>query len=84
MYNDTMHISPVPIQDEPDNTCPTAFWGPSGDELDVLPGHFDLPDLQVGDPILFKNMGNRTMSAGIKYQLFEAPDVWNSDEFHFW
>uniref|UniRef100_A0A670XQH6 Antizyme inhibitor 2 n=1 Tax=Pseudonaja textilis TaxID=8673 RepID=A0A670XQH6_PSETE len=60
------------------NTCPrpppdhplhnSSFWGPTGDGLDRIADGLELPELQVGDWLIFENMGAHTVLAPSSFQ----------------
>ncbi|KAF7236271.1 Antizyme inhibitor 2 [Varanus komodoensis] len=41
----------------------SSFWGPTGDGLDRVAEGLELPELHVGDWLLFENMGAHTVPA---------------------
>nr|XP_060640081.1 antizyme inhibitor 2 [Anolis sagrei ordinatus] len=52
-----LHQKPSPDQ----HLHSSSFWGPTGEALDRLVEGVDLPELQVGDWLVFENMGAYTM-----------------------
>ncbi|KAM9356246.1 ornithine decarboxylase isoform 2-T2 [Pholidichthys leucotaenia] len=74
---DHAHCLPVlhkkPKPDEP--TYPCSIWGPTCDGLDRIVEQCLLPDLQVGDWLVFENMGAYTVAASSTFNGFERPDI---------
>ncbi|XP_061453136.1 antizyme inhibitor 2 [Rhineura floridana] len=61
------NICPIPIlHKKPSPDLPlhsSSFWGPTGDGLDRIADGMELPELHVGDWLIFENMGAHTMPA---------------------
>ncbi|XP_038057602.1 ornithine decarboxylase-like [Patiria miniata] len=51
----------------------TSIWGPSCDGLDRIVEHCLMPELQVGEWMLFEDMGAYTMCAGSEFNGFKRP-----------
>ncbi|XP_013929719.1 PREDICTED: antizyme inhibitor 2-like [Thamnophis sirtalis] len=66
------NICPVPIlPKKPPPDLPlhnSSFWGPTGDELDRIADGLELPELQVGDWLIFENMGAHSVLASSSFQ----------------
>lgn len=54
---------------------PCSIWGPTCDGLDRIVEQCDLPDLQVGDWLVFENMGAYTVAAASTFNGFQRPDI---------
>lgn len=54
---------------------PCSIWGPTCDGLDRIVEQCDLPDLQVGDWLVFENMGAYTVAASSTFNGFQRPDI---------
>ncbi|KAM3843166.1 ornithine decarboxylase 1-like [Diretmus argenteus] len=54
---------------------PCSIWGPTCDGLDRIEEQCSLPDLQVGDWLLFENMGAYTVAAASTFKGFQRPDI---------
>ncbi|CAI9603775.1 unnamed protein product, partial [Staurois parvus] len=54
----------------------SSIWGPTCDGLDRIVEQCDLPELQVGDWILFENMGAYTVSASSTFNGFQRPTLY--------
>lgn len=67
----TLHRKPKP--DERMYRC--SIWGPTCDGLDRIVEQCLMPDLQVGDWMLFENMGAYTVAASSTFNGFQKPDI---------
>lgn len=67
----SLHKKPKP--DEPMYPC--SIWGPTCDGLDRIVEQCNLPDLQVGDWLVFDNMGAYTVAAASTFNGFQRPDL---------
>lgn len=67
----------IPLQKpKPDERLyPCNIWGPTCDGLDRIVEQSTLPDLQVGDWLLFENMGAYTVAASSTFNGFQRPDI---------
>lgn len=54
---------------------PCSIWGPTCDGLDRIVEQCSLPDMQVGDWLLFENMGAYTVAASSTFNGFQKPDI---------
>uniref|UniRef100_A0A8C7XHB2 ornithine decarboxylase n=1 Tax=Oryzias sinensis TaxID=183150 RepID=A0A8C7XHB2_9TELE len=74
---DHAHCYPVlhkkPKPDETMYSC--SIWGPTCDGLDRIVEQCCLPDMQVGDWLVFKNMGAYTVAASSTFNGFQRPDI---------
>ncbi|KAM3928303.1 antizyme inhibitor 1 [Leptodactylus fuscus] len=62
----------------------SSLLGPSYDELDIIVDHCLLPELNVGDWIVFENMGSGTMSEQSAFSDVERPSLYNFMSFSDW
>ncbi|XP_051941753.1 ornithine decarboxylase isoform X1 [Hippocampus zosterae] len=67
----TLHKKPKP--DEAMYRC--SIWGPTCDGLDRIVEQCNLPDMHVGDWLLFENMGAYTVAASSTFNGFQKPDI---------
>ncbi|KAL4624219.1 ornithine decarboxylase-like [Arapaima gigas] len=67
----TLHKKPKPDE----RMFPCSIWGPTCDGLDRIVEQCLLPDLQLGDWLLFDNMGAYTVAASSTFNGFERPDI---------
>ncbi|KAF4084295.1 hypothetical protein AMELA_G00126890 [Ameiurus melas] len=74
---DHAHVTPIvhkkPKPDE--RMYPCSIWGPTCDGLDRVVELCPLPDRQVGDWLLFENMGAYTVAASSTFNGFQKPDI---------
>ncbi|XP_066554541.1 ornithine decarboxylase [Amia ocellicauda] len=74
---DHAHVLPMlhkkPKPDEKFYSC--SIWGPTCDGLDRIVELCDMPELQVGDWMLFENMGAYTVAASSTFNGFQKPDI---------
>uniref|UniRef100_A0A8D0HIQ8 ornithine decarboxylase n=1 Tax=Sphenodon punctatus TaxID=8508 RepID=A0A8D0HIQ8_SPHPU len=75
---DHAHVKPVlqkrPKPDEKYYSC--SIWGPTCDGLDRIVERFGMPELQVGDWMLFENMGAYTIAAASTFNGFQRPTIY--------
>ncbi|XP_017331656.1 ornithine decarboxylase [Ictalurus punctatus] len=75
---DHAHVTPIvhkkPKPDE--HMYPCSIWGPTCDGLDRIVELCTLPDRQVGDWLLFENMGAYTVAASSTFNGFQKPDIY--------
>jgi len=67
----TLHKKPKPDE----VMYPCSIWGPTCDGLDRIAEQCSLPDMQVGDWLLFENMGAYTVAASSTFNGFQRPDI---------
>ncbi|XP_060790662.1 ornithine decarboxylase-like [Neoarius graeffei] len=77
IFFDHAHVFPIvhkkPKPDE--HMYPCSIWGPTCDGLDRIVELCTLPDLQIGDWLLFENMGAYTVAASSTFNGFQKPDI---------
>ncbi|XP_035023919.2 ornithine decarboxylase isoform X2 [Hippoglossus stenolepis] len=54
---------------------PCSIWGPTCDGLDRIVEQCNLPDMQVGDWLVFENMGAYTVAASSTFNGFQRPGI---------
>ncbi|KAL7380063.1 hypothetical protein ABVT39_010868 [Epinephelus coioides] len=67
----TLHKKPKPDE----VMYPCSIWGPTCDGLDRIVEQCNLPDMQVGDWLVFENMGAYTVAAASTFNGFQRPDI---------
>ncbi|KAJ8387933.1 hypothetical protein AAFF_G00148670 [Aldrovandia affinis] len=74
---DHAHVLPNLLKKpKPDERLfPCSIWGPTCDGLDRIVEQCILPDLQLGDWLLFDNMGAYTVAASSTFNGFQKPDI---------
>ncbi|XP_039604831.1 ornithine decarboxylase [Polypterus senegalus] len=77
IFFDHAHVKPLlHKKSKPDEklySC--SIWGPTCDGLDRIVELCEMPDLQVGDWMIFENMGAYTVSASSTFNGFQKPDI---------
>ncbi|XP_061897740.1 ornithine decarboxylase isoform X1 [Entelurus aequoreus] len=68
----TLHKKPKPDE----AMYPCSIWGPTCDGLDRIVEQCNLPDMHVGDWLVFENMGAYTVAASSTFNGFEKPDIY--------
>lgn len=59
---------------------PTVMWGPTCDSIDCIKRDFVFPELQIGDWVLFRNMGAYTCCVATLFNGFERAPVIVADK----
>jgi hypothetical protein len=62
----------------------TSVWGPTCDGLDQILKNARLPELEVGERLLFRDMGAYTMAAGSTFNGMPRPDRFYHCSEHVW
>ncbi|XP_073521749.1 antizyme inhibitor 2 [Phyllobates terribilis] len=77
IFFDHAHPKPIlhkkPSPDQPFYN--SSLWGPTCDGLDRIAEHLQLPELQVGDWLLFDNMGAYTVAASSTFNGFQQSRI---------
>lgn len=69
------HASPKPIVFKPNGRTETykaTIFGPTCDSMDCIGKDLDLPELEVGEWLIFKNMGAYTVAAASPFNGFRS------------
>jgi len=62
---------------EQEETFPSSLWGPTCDGLDCILPKSQMPRLNVGDWVYFRNMGAYTLAAGSTFNGMPLPKVYH-------
>ncbi|CAH2222223.1 antizyme inhibitor 2 isoform X1 [Pelobates cultripes] len=77
IFFDHAHPKPIlhkkPSPDQP--IYSSSLWGPTCDGLDKIAEHLNLPELYVGDWLLFNNMGAYTVAASSTFNGFQQTRI---------
>ncbi|RWS26694.1 ornithine decarboxylase 2-like protein [Leptotrombidium deliense] len=80
-----VYPSPFYIENEEHNvteTLNTTLWGPTCDSMDCIKKNVMLPEMEVGDWIVFKEMGAYTIAAASTFNGFQLPSLkYFADEY---
>jgi len=67
--------APVPLKDDyPGPLFTSVLWGPTCDSMDCITREALLPDVPLGDWLLFENAGAYTVAAGSTFNGFPRPN----------
>ncbi|XP_045852634.1 LOW QUALITY PROTEIN: ornithine decarboxylase-like [Meles meles] len=75
---DHAHVKPL-LQKRPkpdEKYYSTSIWGPTCDGLDHILEHCDLPEMHVGDWMVFENMGAYTVAAASTFNGIQRPTIY--------
>lgn len=74
---DHQHVKPILLNQHSDQekTFPSTIWGPTCDALDQLVADIPLPDVEIGDFIIFENMGAYTVPVASPFNGFPLPKI---------
>ncbi|XP_060709420.1 ornithine decarboxylase [Hemiscyllium ocellatum] len=74
---DHAHVKPVLLkkQKSDEKLYLTSIWGPTCDGLDRIVERCSMPELQVGDWMVFENMGAYTVAAASTFNGFQRPQI---------
>ncbi|XP_048881174.1 antizyme inhibitor 1b [Brienomyrus brachyistius] len=75
-------VHKVALLEEP--VFSSSLWGPSSDALDQVVDHCLLPELNVGDWLLFRNMGAQSVSEQAAYTSVESLPIYHVISEHDW
>lgn len=73
---DHAEVKPVPLKEEKWQTISRcSIWGPTCDSMDRIIESCMLPSMDVGDWLLFEEMGAYTVAAASNFNGFQQPEV---------
>lgn len=72
---DHASVTPTLLKDQGSEKFSSSVWGPTCDGLDCILEQTMLPQLEVGDYILFQDMGAYTMCAASNFNGMASPKV---------
>ncbi|GIY35069.1 ornithine decarboxylase [Caerostris darwini] len=73
---DHAEVEPIPLVDPKyRSVLRSSIWGPTCDSLDCILRTCDLPTLNVGEWLMFENMGAYTISAASTFNGFQKPEM---------
>lgn len=76
MYDGALSLTPTPLDDRSgDQYYSCSIWGPTCDGLDCLTTYQLLPELEVGDWVLYANMGAYTLTPSSAFNGMPQPKV---------
>lgn len=54
----------------------STIWGPTCDSMDCIVKNLPIPELKIGDWIVFENAGAYTIAAGCEFNGFPRPEIY--------
>ncbi|XP_066152555.1 ornithine decarboxylase 1-like [Euwallacea fornicatus] len=69
-------VTPIPLKEYAEPKISSSVWGPSCDGLDQIIEDMSLPDMQVGEWVVFENMGAYTLPVASPFNGFPIPKVY--------
>ncbi|XP_074109288.1 ornithine decarboxylase 1 [Cotesia typhae] len=72
---DHQRVVPVPLKSGCGKMVPSSIWGPTCDGLDQVVENVLMHDLDLGDWIIFENMGAYTLPVASPFNGFPVPKV---------
>jgi ornithine decarboxylase len=62
-------------ENKPKKLYRSSIWGPTCDSMDCITMEAQLPEMEMGDWLFFKNMGAYTIAAASKFNGYSVPKV---------
>ncbi|EZA54029.1 Ornithine decarboxylase [Ooceraea biroi] len=81
---DHQHVIPIPLKNGCGKMIPSSIWGPTCDGLDKVVENVMLHDMELGDWIIFENMGAYTLPVASPFNGFPIPKVHIVAEEDIW
>lgn len=73
---DHAEVEPIPLVDLHDRQLmKSSVWGPTCDSMDCILKSCTLPSMEVGEWIMFENMGAYTICAASNFNGFQKPEM---------
>lgn len=73
---DHQHVVPQPLKEYPNaKNFNSSIWGPTCDGLDQVVQNIVLPEMELGDWVIFENMGAYTLPVASPFNGFPVPKV---------
>lgn len=78
-------VCPVPLKEYPESRrISSSVWGPTCDGLDRVIEDISLPDMKLGDWMVFEDMGAYTLPVASTFNGFPVPKVCYIIKQHEW
>jgi len=82
---DHQEVVPLPLHSHVGTKyCPSSVWGPTCDGLDKVCDNILLPEMNVGDWLVFEDMGAYTLPVASPFNGFPIPKVHIVTDEHTW
>jgi ornithine decarboxylase len=72
---DHQHVTPIPLKPGCGKMIPSSVWGPTCDGLDLVIENMLLHEMDLGDWIIFEDMGAYTLPVASPFNGFPIPKV---------
>jgi len=72
LFFDHVHLVPEVLKKKGENTYKCTLFGPTCDSIDCIARDIQLPELDIGDWLFFRNMGAYTTAAACEFNGFSA------------
>jgi ornithine decarboxylase len=72
---DHQHVTPMPLRNGHGKMIPSSIWGPTCDGLDQVVENVLMHEMELGDWIIFENMGAYTIPVASPFNGFPIPKV---------
>ncbi|XP_012283835.1 ornithine decarboxylase [Orussus abietinus] len=72
---DHQHVTPIPLKSGCGKMIPSSIWGPTCDGLDQVVDNILLHEMDLGEWIIFENMGAYTLPVASPFNGFPVPKV---------
>nr|CAD7459282.1 unnamed protein product [Timema tahoe] len=82
--NDNYHPIPVPLKSIGGKLTSSSIWGPTCDSMDQVVKNINLPTMNIGDWIMFKDMGAYTIVGATNFNSFPHSKVKAIINKHYW
>ncbi|CAG2054520.1 unnamed protein product, partial [Timema podura] len=73
--NPNNHPVPIPLKSHDGKLTPSSIWGPTCNSLDQVVENINLPTMNIGDWLMFKDMGAYTLVAATTFNGFPCSKV---------
>ncbi|KAK6622535.1 hypothetical protein RUM44_002347 [Polyplax serrata] len=73
---DHAHVNPIPLKSNTKKSTSASIWGPTCDGLDQVCDSILLPEMDIGDWIVFEDMGAYTLPVASPFNGFPVPRVY--------
>lgn len=77
-------VTPIPLKSGCGKITPSSIWGPTCDGLDLVVENMLLHEMDLGDWIIFEDMGAYTLPVASPFNGFPIPKVHVVAEEHIW
>ena len=72
---DHQRVTPIPLRTGHGKLVPSSIWGPTCDGLDQVVENMLMHEMELGDWIMFENMGAYTLPVASPFNGFPVPKV---------